>query len=122
MASRSFSSSSWSCRVFQLRFVSVITAFKGMGGSFQHLVEQGLAQAAEHQHRLGQGLGRLAGLPLALGQLRQRDDVKWTYVSPAGDFQAEGERTGSYILGGEELTLNSKAKICFSLENSGAEH
>lgn len=50
----------------------------------------------------------------ALRQLRQRDDVKWTYVSPAGDFQAEGERTGSYILGGEELTLNSKGESVIS--------
>ena len=31
--------------------------------------------------------------------------MAWTYISPAGDFQAEGERTGAYILGGEELTL-----------------
>ena len=37
----------------------------------------------------------------ALEELRTRDDVKWTYVSPAGDFQAEGARTGDYILGGE---------------------
>ena len=44
----------------------------------------------------------------ALAELRQRSDVKWTYVSPAGDFQAEGERTGKYILGGEELTLNGR--------------
>ena len=43
----------------------------------------------------------------ALSELRQRKDVKWTYISPAGDFQADGERTGKYILGGEELTLNS---------------
>ena len=35
----------------------------------------------------------------ALAELRERSDVKWTYVSPAGDFQAEGERTGKYILG-----------------------
>ena len=42
----------------------------------------------------------------ALSDLRERDDVRWTYVSPAGDFQAEGERTGEYILAGEELTLN----------------
>lgn len=44
----------------------------------------------------------------ALKELRKRYDVKWTYVSPAGDFQAEGERTGAYISGGEELTLNEK--------------
>ena len=42
----------------------------------------------------------------ALAELRKCDDVKWTYISPAADFQADGERTGSYLLGGEELTLN----------------
>lgn len=57
----------------------------------------------------------LAGaMATALAELRQRDDVKWTYVSPAGDFQAEDERTGSYILGGEELTLNSRGESAIS--------
>lgn len=50
----------------------------------------------------------------ALGELRQRKDVCWTYISPAGDFQAEGERSGKYILGGEELTLNSKGESIIS--------
>lgn len=50
----------------------------------------------------------------ALKELRERKDVKWTYVSPAGDFQAEGERTGAYILGGEELTLNEKGESVIS--------
>ncbi len=50
----------------------------------------------------------------ALGELRQRKDVQWTYVSPAGDFQADGVRTGKYILGGEELTLNSKGESVIS--------
>ena len=50
----------------------------------------------------------------ALRQLRVRSDVKWTYISPAGDFQAEGERTGEYILGGEELTLNSRGESVIS--------
>ncbi|MEE1019076.1 MAG: NAD(P)-dependent oxidoreductase [Acutalibacteraceae bacterium] len=50
----------------------------------------------------------------ALSELRQRDDVKWTFVSPAGDFRADGERTGKYILGGEELTLNSKGESVIS--------
>ena len=59
-------------------------------------------------------------LPLANAQgeelelLRKRNDVKWTFVSPAGDFQAEGERTGKYILAGEELTLNSKGESIIS--------
>lgn len=50
----------------------------------------------------------------ALAQLRERKDVKWTYVSPAGDFQAEGERSGKYILGGEELVLNAKGESVIS--------
>ena len=50
----------------------------------------------------------------ALDELRGRDDVKWTYISPAGDFQAEGERTGKYILTGEELTLNERGESIIS--------
>ena len=50
----------------------------------------------------------------ALGELRERHDVKWTYISPAGDFQAEGKRTGQYILGGEELILNEKGESIIS--------
>lgn len=58
--------------------------------------------------------------PLAMAQvktldeIRKRDDVRWTFVSPAGDFQADGERTGKYILAGEELTLNSKGESIIS--------
>ena len=50
----------------------------------------------------------------ALEELRTRNDVKWTYISPAGDLQADGERTGKYILGGEELTLNAKGESIIS--------
>lgn len=55
-----------------------------------------------------------AAMAKALGELRERNDVKWTYISPAADFQAEGERTGKYILGGEELILNSKGESVIS--------
>ena len=55
-----------------------------------------------------------AAMAKALGELRERKDVRWTYISPAGDFQAEGEITGSYILGGEELTLNEKGESIIS--------
>lgn len=55
-----------------------------------------------------------AAMAKALGELRKRDDVKWTYLSPAGDFQADGARSGKYILGGEELTLNSKGESVIS--------
>ncbi len=46
----------------------------------------------------------------ALDGLRKRNDVKWTYISPAGDFQADG----AYILGGEELTLNEREESVIS--------
>ena len=55
-----------------------------------------------------------AAMAKALEELRERDDVKWTYISPAGDFQAEGERTGAYILAGEELTLNDRGESIIS--------
>ncbi len=50
----------------------------------------------------------------ALTELRERKDVRWTYISPAGDFQADGEKSGRYILGGEELTLNSRNESIIS--------
>lgn len=43
----------------------------------------------------------------ALAYLENTSDLRWTYVSPAADFQATGERTGSYQLGGEEMLLNA---------------
>ena len=49
-----------------------------------------------------------------LDGLRSRNDVNWTYISPAADFQADGERTGKYTLAGEELTLNSKGESVIS--------
>lgn len=55
-----------------------------------------------------------AAMAKALGELRERKDVKWTYISPAGDFQADGERSGKYILGGEELVLNSRNESIIS--------
>lgn len=55
-----------------------------------------------------------AAMGKALDELRKRDDVKWTYISPAGDFQADGERSGKYILGGEELTLNDRGESIIS--------
>ncbi len=46
----------------------------------------------------------------ALDELRKRSDVKWTYLSPAGDFVADGERTGEYLSGGEEYFVNDKGE------------
>ena len=46
----------------------------------------------------------------ALAELRKRSDVQWTYLSPAGDFVTDGERTGEYLLGGEEYFVNDKGE------------
>ena len=50
----------------------------------------------------------------ALKELRARDDVKWTFISPAADFRADGERTGEYLLAGEEFTVNAKGESVIS--------
>lgn len=50
----------------------------------------------------------------ALSKLRERNDVNWTYISPAADFRADGERTGQYKLAGEELTVSSKGESVIS--------
>ncbi|MGN0761505.1 MAG: NAD(P)-dependent oxidoreductase [Christensenellales bacterium] len=44
----------------------------------------------------------------ALDDLRKRNDVKWTFLSPAGNFVADGARTGKYLVGGEEYFVNDK--------------
>lgn len=53
----------------------------------------------------------------ALDDLRKRSDVQWTYLSPAGDFVADGERTGEYLLGGEEYFVNDKGESRISYAN-----
>jgi putative NADH-flavin reductase len=39
----------------------------------------------------------------AFDELRLREDINWTYMSPSADFQADGKYTGKYRTGGEEL-------------------
>ncbi|MCW9697865.1 NAD(P)-dependent oxidoreductase [Avibacterium sp. 20-129] len=46
----------------------------------------------------------------ALMELRKRDDVKWTYISPAAVFDPEGKKTGHYRLAGEIFTLNEQGE------------
>ena len=41
-------------------------------------------------------------------ELKGSTNVLWTYVSPAGDYDANGAHTGKYVLGGDDLILNSK--------------
>lgn len=49
-----------------------------------------------------------------LDELRRRDDVRWTYLSPAADFEVDMPRTGEYIVSGEVFTLNSKGQSMIS--------
>ena len=51
---------------------------------------------------------------IALNYLRGVNDVKWTYISPAADFHADGEKTGKYILAGEEFTPNANGESVIS--------
>lgn len=54
------------------------------------------------------------GMGKALEELRKRNDVKWTYISPAAEFDPEGKKTGSYVLAGEEFTVNEKGESYIS--------
>lgn len=36
--------------------------------------------------------------------------INWTFISPAAMFDAKGERTGKYVLAGEELTFDEDGK------------
>ena len=45
-----------------------------------------------------------------LDVLRSRKDVKWTYVSPAAEFEFDWERKGEYQLAGEVFTVNAQGK------------
>lgn len=59
-------------------------------------------------------------LPLATAQvktyfeLKERNDVNWTFISPAADFQAEGEKTGKYIVAGDNFTVNDRGESIIS--------
>lgn len=56
----------------------------------------------------------------AFYELRERKDVTWTYLCPAADFRAEGERTGKYKLAGEEFTTNAKGESFISYADYAA--
>ncbi|NIK79215.1 hypothetical protein FHS15_004373 [Paenibacillus castaneae] len=49
-----------------------------------------------------------------LGELQQTDSITWTYMSPAGFFDPEGKRTGSYTVGKDHVILNSKGQSYIS--------
>lgn len=55
-----------------------------------------------------------------LAVLRQAKDVHWIYVSPAADFQADGEKTGNYAVAGEQFTTNAAGESYISYADYAA--
>lgn len=51
---------------------------------------------------------------IALDYLYTVKDVKWTYLSPAANFVADGPRTGEYLLGGDDYFTNEKGESMIS--------
>ncbi|HEL1639509.1 TPA: NAD(P)-dependent oxidoreductase [Streptococcus suis] len=51
-----------------------------------------------------------AGLDL----YRQATAVNWTYISPAADFDAEGQKAGAYTLAGEVFQVNAQGESYIS--------
>jgi putative NADH-flavin reductase len=49
-----------------------------------------------------------------LEELQNTSGIKWTYISPAGFFNPEGKRTGSYQTGKDNLMLNAKGESYIS--------
>ena len=44
----------------------------------------------------------------------QTTSIQWTYFSPAGTFDPQGKRTGTYRLGGDEVILNDEGESYIS--------
>lgn len=45
---------------------------------------------------------------------RQATAVNWTYISPAADFDAEGQKSGAYTLAGEVFQVNAQGESYIS--------
>lgn len=52
-----------------------------------------------------------------LENLKKSNGVKWTYISPAAFFDAEGKKTGSYTIGKENFIVNAKGESYISYED-----
>ncbi|EHS55465.1 NAD(P)-dependent oxidoreductase [Paenibacillus sp. Aloe-11] len=49
-----------------------------------------------------------------LNDLQRSTGIQWTYLSPAGIFDPEGRKTGSYQKGGDRVTLNIQGESYIS--------
>lgn len=52
-----------------------------------------------------------------LNYLRQKQDLNWTYISPACNFDVDGAETGEYQIGGEDLILSAKGESVVSYKD-----
>lgn len=50
----------------------------------------------------------------AFDNLKKRKDVNWAYVSPALDFQPEGEERNNYRIVGDVFTTNANGESFIS--------
>ncbi|MGM0219180.1 NAD(P)-dependent oxidoreductase [Enterococcus sp. AZ126] len=49
-----------------------------------------------------------------LDLLEAANNVNWTYISPAAEFDAQGPATGEYVIAGEELETDKEGKSYIS--------
>ncbi|MBK5145094.1 NAD(P)-dependent oxidoreductase [Budviciaceae bacterium BWR-B9] len=50
----------------------------------------------------------------AFRELKNANDINWTYISPSAMFVADGKRTGSYNTGNDRLMVNSAGESTIS--------
>ena len=52
-----------------------------------------------------------------LNTLTKEDGIDWAYFAPAGEFDANGKRTGTYRLGYEDLIVDANGKSHISVQD-----
>lgn len=49
-----------------------------------------------------------------LEELKNTEDINWTFISPSAVFDPEGKRTGAYKAGNDVLLVNSQSESYIS--------
>lgn len=121
----------WTPETLQQHVTSLRKICDALAGSSARLYVVGGAGSlyldAEHKTRLMDApdfpaifMGVAQATADAFDELRRRKDVTWTYISPAADFRADGERTGKYRLSGEEFVTNANGESFISYADYAA--
>jgi Putative NADH-flavin reductase len=96
-----------------LRFLADLLAGKStrllvVGGAGSLYVDSELRTRVMDLPTFPEGWKALAStMGEAFAELKKRNDVNWTYVSPSANFDAAGIRTGKYQIGTEQLLANA---------------